>query len=231
MLRLLVCFPAVIIIFVSCKPEYKKCNCESKNEELTAYSEIVNEIVDHKSYNYYLGKDEERIFEDYVKNKNEADRIHKKVIRLQNKIFNGTSRFCTIYLDTTANRRFGSWTYFRKNDTSTFANRVKDIFRDFSNNPQQIFDSVGDIQKRYLPGDFTLCTSKMKLLIKGKPENEKCVIGIIRLSKIFFNSAKTKGLLYYEFVCGGLCGYGNLATIEKLNNRWTIISSTQIWVS
>src|SRR5262245_20642448 len=108
MYRLLFCLPVFIIIFISCKPEYKKCNCESKNEELIAYSEIVNEIVDHKSYNYYLGKDEERIFEDYVKNRGDTNRIDKEVIRLQNKIFDDTSRFCTIYLDTAANRRFGS---------------------------------------------------------------------------------------------------------------------------
>ena len=91
MLRLL--SPILIIfVFSSCKREYKKCHCNSTNDEIKAYSEILNEIVDHRTYNYYLGKDEERIFKDYVAHRDDTSRIDKEVIRLQNNLFNDTAR-------------------------------------------------------------------------------------------------------------------------------------------
>lgn len=72
MLRFIFAILTAFIFFTSCHPHYKKCNCSSKNEEIKAYSEILNEIVDHRSYNLYLGEDEERIFKDYVAHPNIA---------------------------------------------------------------------------------------------------------------------------------------------------------------
>jgi hypothetical protein len=213
------------IFLTSCRPQYKKCNCSSENEELKAYSEILNEIVDHRSYNLYLGEDEERIFKDYVAHPADTIRINKEVIRLQNKIFNDTARFCTIYLDTIPNRKFNSWVYFFK-DSSEFGIRLQTAVREVSDNPAMVFSTVGSIQTRYQPKDFTLCTSKMEMIFPIDSICHRCCISVIRLSKIFFNSTISKGLLYYEYVGRN----GNLLNVEKVNGRWIIANSIRTWM-
>jgi len=224
MLRLL---SPIMIIFVicSCKREYKKCHCNSTNEEIKAYSEILNEIIDHRSYNYYLRKDEEGIFKDYVAHREDTSRIDREVIRLQNKLFNDTARFCKLYLDTAVNKKFRSWTYGIK-DSGEFGNKVRNAVREVSDDPQSVFNVVRSAQTKYLPKDFTLCTSKMQLYVHQKYDCNPCCIGIIRLSNIFFNPAKNKGLLYYEFA--GM--YGSVLVIEKINGKWEIKSSIRTWM-
>jgi hypothetical protein len=222
---ILLLFSAFIILITSCQPKYKRCNCRSKNEELKAYSEILNEIVEHRSYNFYLGEDEARIFNEYVKHPTDTIRIHNKVIHLQNEIFNDTSRFCTIYLDTVANRRFNLWSWFLENDTSSFAIRLKSVIHEISNNTQTVLDSVRSIQTKFNPKDFTLCTSNMKFKSDFNTSAHQCSIGVLRLSKISFNAEKNKGLLYYEFADR----YGDLLLIEKMNSRWDIKNAIRIW--
>jgi len=218
-------FLALIIIFASCHPKYKTCNCESKNEELKAYSEIVNEIVEHRSYNMYLGKDFERIWQEYAKFDADTAKIRKEVIRLQNRLYNDTSRFCIIYLDTVSTWKFSHRVCCFQNDTSRYGRRLKKFINQFSNKDQYVLDSVNNIQNRYLAKDFILCTSRIKMSEDYKNDSGKCVIGKIRLSKIYFNATRTKGLLYYEF-----CGYGDLVKIGKITNRWHITDTLQIWI-
>jgi hypothetical protein len=209
----------------SCTSEYKKCNCSSKNEELKAYSEILNEIVDHRSYNYYLGEDEERIFKDYVEHPADTIRIQKEIILLQNKIFNDTTRFCNLYLDTIATRKFNSWIHISPNDTSRNGIQLKNAIREISNDIRMVLDTAGSIQTKYFPKDFMLCTSRMKMNSFDTASNQ-CSIGVIRLSKIAFNAVKNKGLLYYEFVGRD----GNLLLIEKVNGRWIIKMAIRTWI-
>lgn len=225
MLRFIFANLTAFIFITSCHPQYKKCNCSSKNEEIKAYSEILNEIVDHRSYNLYLGEDEERIFKDYVHHPADTIRIDKEVIRLQNNIFNDTARFCTIYLDTIPTRKFNCWAYFIK-DSSEFGTRLQNAVREVSDNPAIVVNTVGSIQSRYQPKDFTLCTSKIEMSFPLDSTCHHCCIGVIRLSKIFFNSTRNKGLLYYEYVGRN----GNLLNIAKVNDRWTIISSIRTWM-
>jgi hypothetical protein len=225
MLRFIFAILTAFIFFTSCHTQYKKCNCSSKNEEIKAYSEILNEIVDHRSYNLYLGEDEERIFKDYVAHPADTIRIDKEVMRLQNKIFNDTSRFCTIYLDTIPNRKFNSWVNFFK-DSSEFGIRLQNAVCEVSDNPAMVFNTVGSIQTRYQPKDFTLCTSKIEMNFPLDSTCHRCGIGVIRLSKIFFDSTGNKGLLYYEYVGRN----GNLLNIAKVNGRWAIINSIRTWM-
>ena len=225
MLRPISVILTAFIFFTSCHTQYKKCNCSSKNEEIKAYSEILNDIVDHRSYNLYLREDEERIFKDYVAHPADTIKIDKEVVRLQNKIFNDTGRFCTIYLDTISNRKFNSWVYFFK-DSSEFGIRLQKAVREVSDNPAMVFNTVGSIQTRHRPKDFTLCTSKMEMNLPLDSTCHRCCISVIRLSKIFFNSSRNKGLLYYEYVGRN----GNLLNIAKVNGSWTIVSSIRTWM-
>jgi len=58
-----------------------------------------------------------------------------------------------------------------------------------------------------------------------------CYIGKIVFSRLLFNDRKTMGLLYYEFRCGGLCGYGNLLLIEREGKSWKIKDALRTWIS
>jgi hypothetical protein len=225
MVRYIFAILTAFIFLMSCQLQYKKCDCSSKNKEIEAYSEILNEIVDHRSYNLYLGEDEERIFKDYVHHPADTLRIDKEVIRLHNKIFNDTARFCTIYLDTIPNPKFNTWVYLFK-DSSEFAIRLQNAVHEVSDNPAMVFKTVGSIQASYQPNDFTLCTSKMEMNFPLDSTCHRCCIGVIRLSKIFFNPTGNKGLLYYEYVGRN----GNLLNIGKVAGRWTIISSIRTWM-
>jgi hypothetical protein len=212
----------------ACKPTYKKCNCESNNDELKAYSEILNELVEHSFYNFYLGTDEERVFKEYAKAPLDTIRINREVVRLQNTIFDDTGRFCIVYLDTSV-RKFNQMSGLQK-DTSDYAMQLRSLIQEVADFSPSICDTIGAVQTKYLSRDFTLCTSKIKMLSDNKSDSNACIIGKVRLSKIFFNPSKDKGIMYYEFVCGGLCGHGNVILIEKVNGRWDIIKSKMVWV-
>lgn len=230
MLRVLSAFVIVLLEITSCKPSYKKCNCETGNKELKAYSQLLNELVEHQFYNLYLGKDEKEIFEEYARNPGDTQRINKEVIRLQNKIFNDTTKFCILYLDTTPNRKFG-WAWDIQNDTSSNGIAIKKIMQEVADISPSLLDTLETVETKYLPNDFTLCTSEVKMINNNKSDSNRCIIGKVRLSKIYFNSSQNRGLIFCEFVCGGLCGCGRLFQIEKVKERWAIKNSHLIWIS
>ena len=227
--RLLYLIIIVSIIF-SCKPEYKKCDFQTKNIYLKAYNDILNEIITKHSYNLYLGKDEEKIFNRYVNNIADSNNIDLDVIKLHNKIFEDSSRLCTIYLDTLLRPTFNQWSHL-KQDTNEFSRIVVNYLKSFPGNGQSIIDSLNTIQQKYSPNDFQVCIAKIESVRKLNTDNTKCYIGKISFSKLILNQTQDKGLVYYEFLCGGLCGYGNLILIEKTINGWRIKESQTTWIS
>jgi len=218
------------LLFISCKSEYKRCEIQTTDNYLKAYNDILNEIITERSFGRYLGKDEERIFEKYATKVADSGNIKREVIRLHNKIFSDTSRFCTIYLDTALQPAFNSWSFFQK-DTNSYGQKIRTLIGKYSDNEQEVIDSLNSMQDRFSPQDFTLCIGNIKSIKESKDDNPKCFIGKIVLSKLIFNKAKNEGLLYYEFRCGELCGYGNLIAIEKQNNHWQIQNALRTWIS
>lgn len=229
MTRLLYCI-LVISMTSSCNPEYKKCEFQTTDDQLQAYNDILNEIITRRSYNRYLGKDEEKIFERYANDMADSLNIDKDVIKLHNKLFGDISRFCTIYLDTALKTAFNSWSYFLS-DTNSHKSKIRNLINMFSGNGQEIIDSLNSIQTKYSPHDFELCTANIKSLNELNIDTTKCFIGSIAFSNLILNDTKNKGLLYYEFRCGGLCGYGSLIMAEKIQNEWMIKQSLVIWIS
>jgi len=194
------------------------------------YNNILNELVEHHFYNRYLGKDEEKISIEYTSDNPDNAKIKREVIQLQNKLFNDTGRFCNIYLDTLYRPYFNQWTYFQ-NDTGRYATEMKDLITAFSTDGQTVIDSLNSMQLSLKPSDFQLCTSRVLSIRDLESQEGKCAIGIVSFSKVFLDEAKTKGLLYCNFRCGGLCGKGELLVIEKINNRWTITETVGTWIS
>lgn len=57
------------------------------------------------------------------------------------------------------------------------------------------------------------------------------VIGYVTFSRVAFNDDLTRGCFYYSFVCGGECGEGAMIFIKKMDNKWIIEGSRQLWIS
>lgn len=218
------------ITLSSCRYDYKLCDCDSADEKVKIYNNILNELVEHHFYNRYLGKDEEKIFNEYASDNPDTAKISRELIQLQNKLFNDTARFSNIYLDTIYRPYFNQWSYYQS-DTGRYARETKDIISTFSTDGQSVIDSLNSMQLGLEPNDFKLCTSKVLSVRDLKTQKGKGTIGIVSFSKVFIDKTKTKGLLYCNFRCGEFCGKGELLIIEKINNRWTITETIGTWIS
>ena len=118
-----------------------------------------------------------------------------------------------------------------QSDTSQFVREIRDLITNFSNDGQSVIDSLNSMQMNLSPNEFQLCTSKILSVKELNNLEGNCAIGIVSFSKVFLDNTKTKGLLYYNFRCGGLCGKGELLVIEKKNNRWTITKTIGTLIS
>jgi hypothetical protein len=210
--------------FLSCKSQqYKPCICLSKNEQIRVYSEVLNELVENRFYDLYLGKDANTVFELKIDNHDSAELI-KKTVALQNEIFDSPERSCTLYLDTFLVPKFNPW-YLIKKSSNELDVTIKDLINEFSLNGQDVVDSINTIQGKYGAEDYTLCTSKVRSMKKFIKSDTGCFIGRIALSKLYFNQTHTQVLLFYQFVCGGMCGKSELLVIQNTNGKWRIKKS------
>ncbi|MGC3945551.1 MAG: hypothetical protein QM762_13710 [Chryseolinea sp.] len=218
------------IVLTSCNLEYKTCDFDSPDEQVRIYSHVLNELVERHFYNFYLGQEEERIFKLSTSDNPDTAKIEEEVTQLQNEIFHDSAKFCNVFLDTTLRREFNPWTYYVR-DTSSYATQLKKVIRLFSDEGGQVIDSLNSMQERISPKDFHLCTSRVLSLADIRNHENKCVIGVVSFSKVFLEKSGRKGILYYSFRCGGLCGKGELLIIEKVKNRWTIVDGMIMWIS
>ena len=220
----------IAIFLCACKNEYQPCQTSTNDDLLNLYSDITNELVVRHFYNFYLGKDEEEIFKAWTKDKPDTTKIRRKTILLHNKLFNDSTKYCTLLMDTTIRKCFNPWHYKMKVDNS-FQNLLKKKMSKYatSGNGQAMVDSLNTLQTHYQAKDFHLCTAKM-ISLKDAPKTLPCAIGIIQLSKVFLNAQQTQGMLYCAFKCGGLCGKGLLLEVAKEKNAWKIKDVTLMWI-
>ena len=54
---------------------------------------------------------------------------------------------------------------------------------------------------------------------------------IVNLSRVGFNKEKTQALVYYSYVCGGLCGQGQYLLLTKKDDKWVIEKEVMAWIS
>jgi hypothetical protein len=55
--------------------------------------------------------------------------------------------------------------------------------------------------------------------------------GLLTLSEIIFNKKHNRALVSFSFVCGELCGYGNVLVLTKVGEKWKIYKTCEGWVS
>jgi hypothetical protein len=55
--------------------------------------------------------------------------------------------------------------------------------------------------------------------------------GLLRLSRVGFNSDGNQAALYASTYCGGLCGSGYFVIMEKIDSNWKVVQEVEVWVS
>jgi hypothetical protein len=55
--------------------------------------------------------------------------------------------------------------------------------------------------------------------------------GLFTLSEILFDKQQRHALVAYSFVCGGLCGNGNLLALTRFGKKWKVTKKCGGWVS
>lgn len=63
------------------------------------------------------------------------------------------------------------------------------------------------------------------------PDDDVRRTGEVRFSKIAFSNEKNKAAIYTSFICGRLCGTGQILFFEKVNGIWKYIRTWEMWVS
>jgi hypothetical protein len=220
----------MVIICAGCNPTLKRCECISANVELKVYNDMMNELVEKRSYDLYLGTDEEKIYKMYSANPADTVQIDKKVIELQHEIYDDSSRHCIIYLDTTNNPKLKGWSRYLKMDTSRFSMELREFIKQVSTDTDAAIDTLTAVQQKFSSSDFNLCTSRMKLF-SAPISDTGCIIGKVQVSRMVFHPSGEKAMVFVRFRCGGLCGYEEFLLMEKDQDRWLIRKSLRLSVS
>ncbi len=63
------------------------------------------------------------------------------------------------------------------------------------------------------------------------PNDKYRQIGEVRFSKVAFSNNRSKAAVYTSFICGRLCGTGQILFFEKVNGKWKYVRTWEMWVS
>jgi hypothetical protein len=201
------------------------------DEELQVYNDILNQLITHRFYSSYLGAKGEKLWEDYGcydMDSTRYDDYEQAIINLHNEIYNDTSLFETICLRSEPNM----WTPASYRKEFPEYDSIWNEARNWINVPQidwdRTIDSLSSGQTKFTSEDFHLCIAKVVPYTKWL---NGCGIGHVSFSKVVMNDDQTKAILYFEFMCGGKCGFGEILMIEKIESHWSIQNQIQLWIS
>ena len=108
--------------------------------------------------------------------------------------------------------------YKMSGDTS-----FNEALRELCNN-KLTFDSI-DATKLRTKFNYKIYTDR------AFPKDKVRQIGTVGFSKIAFSNNRTRAAVYTSFICGGLCGSGQILFFEKTNGLWKYIKTWDMWVS
>jgi len=55
--------------------------------------------------------------------------------------------------------------------------------------------------------------------------------GLLKMSRVGFDSDGNQAAFYISNSCGGLCGAGYFVIMEKVDSNWKVVQEVQVWVS
>ena len=233
---------------------FRECPCTHTDPEKRLYNQVLTELIEQRFYSSYLPDSaNEQIWQalqlqfppssyderDTVAAKRyEAVQKSLKAVQ-QNRLFNDSTRFETIYLDTDLRRGIHPFTLLKPARIAelpaAFAEsngRINSLFSQVvAGDTTVAMNQLNVLQTDILPADFQLCTAK----ITSRPSNSKRPFDwertTVRFSKIVFNATRTKALLRYDMSCGSKCSFGEILLVEKISGNWHIKQAEELWIS
>jgi hypothetical protein len=207
----------ILSIIVSCNPDKKICEFTSDNEELLIYNNILTDLVENRMHGRYLGGQEEKIREEYYYDRKWADtaQIEREFTKAHNELFNNSSRFCVLYLDTTAHQRYSYDSLVIIPDPD-----LKRLVNEYTKDDRAALDKLNDFP-RHPVSHFGLCTARLEYWA-GQADTTVCSIGLLELSRPILNDKRDQGLMYYSWKCGELCGHRGFMRIQRVGEKWKI---------
>jgi hypothetical protein len=212
----------LLVITIGCKNDF------SKENELKLCNEVLDQIIYDNYYQNCLA-DDDKLHQDFLSDKM-TESVYLKIVDSLKEVRKKVGPKCKIdYTDRLG--IFSKDSVFDNDIKLSIRNNLKDTFlvNHFGDvSVDAVFDklsrpaklSVSDLQISYMdivPHD------------KNTPYGKG--IGLIAISKMYFNEKFDKAILYYEFNCGPLCGHGQVVFIEKENDEWKILKYKRIWDS
>ncbi|MCI1187321.1 hypothetical protein MON38_07800 [Hymenobacter sp. DH14] len=157
----------------------------------------------------------------------------------QNRLFNDSARFKTIYLGTDSRRGLYPFTLPPSSQPTEHPDafvrinaRINSLFLQVVPGDTSVaMQQLNALQSAISPADFQLCTAKISLRPSNRKRPFDWDIRTVSFSNIVFNPAQTKALLRYDMYCGGNCGFGEILLVEKVNGNWQIKQAEQLWIS
>lgn len=197
--------------------------CKTKPDKVGRgfYNDIVEDLVRHKFYGYYLNREDNEAYgklvdkyrplyknsetdEEYLEIHNEFE---EEKNLLEGVFFNGKNSVCYLENDTK---------YIEKYRFAANLERVP------FNNEFTDSDSCVILERLKTHLSYNLNDVKSQYFKIGKAPNDSCEIGRIALSEPFFNKSRNKGLIFCRFRCGGSCGFEKVYLLEKIGSYWII---------
>ncbi|MBO9153583.1 hypothetical protein ACFOTA_15285 [Chitinophaga sp. GCM10012297] len=209
-----------LTLAAACRQELKFEASDTGDARLDAYNDLLNEIVARRTYNIYLGEDEEKLFDLGIKDSAAA---RKEKVRLHNRLFGDTSRFWTLVLDTFRMPQLND-AETEQREYPDAAGRLFPLLDSISPDRQAVIDQLNTNMDEYPPAAFSLHTARTRPMEEARRRNE-WIIGRLRLSRMVFNKRMDKALVFYEFKCGDLCGRKELLQLENKGKGWRITRS------
>lgn len=128
----------------------------------------------------------------------------------------------TTYKDLSLLEKISSPTYFEANFSinTSWIKLVRKLIK--FDNPERF-----DINQVTETGNYTLVTESE---FEDTTDNKRR-IGRMTMSRVALSPDNKRGVFYYAFTCGGLCGWGSLVFVERKGSEWKIIGQRGMWVS
>jgi hypothetical protein len=54
---------------------------------------------------------------------------------------------------------------------------------------------------------------------------------VLQFSNIAFNRERSRALIYFDWHCGNLCGFGNMVLLKKTKGGWVVEDYLGGWIS
>lgn len=213
----------VIICFISLTALLGCGRYPPKSEELILYNDILNAIID-KYYIYCLNGSDEQFLKQYADGLIDEFTFSAKIDSLKESRKNTQPKCVLDYSDEfdifAANELKEVRHYIKLTIEANLNNTfIMEYFKDES--VESVVDTLSKAA-RLNPENLIVPSIHVVPYVNGSHFGNG--IGVVAISRAYFNRRFDKAILYYEFYCGLLCGKSQVMFVDKVNGHWKAIN-------